>query len=169
MGVQDAIIGESQGADIVLARIARLVRRARTRDVPVVWVRHGGDVLPEGSEGWQFVSRLTPLPGEPIIDKAWADAFAETELSDVLAELGVSEFVLCGAQSDACVRSTFFGGIHRGYSVTLVADAHTTGDYRPWDVGYSPDEARRVLNGMAASTRQPGVAGSTITTEEAFA
>ena len=36
--------------------------------------------------------------------------------------------MLCGAQTDACITATMYGGIHRGYDVTLVEDAHTTDD-----------------------------------------
>ena len=42
-----------------------------------------------------------------------------------------SEFVI-GAETDACIRSTIHGAFTRGYDVTLVGDAHTTGDLSEW-------------------------------------
>jgi len=43
-------------------------------------------------------------------------------------ERGVERLVVCGAQTDACIRSTLHGAIARGYNATLVSDAHTTDD-----------------------------------------
>ncbi len=74
------------------------------------------------------MSELTPDAGEPLIDKAWGDAFEETKLEQVLEALGVGRLVVAGAQTDACIRSTLHGAFVRGYDATLVGDAHTTDD-----------------------------------------
>ena len=63
----------------------------------------------------------------------------------------------------------FYGGIHRGSDITLVADAHTTRDMREHGLPHGPDEAIRVLNAQAAWTKQPDAVGSVTTTAEAFA
>ena len=62
------------------------------------------------------------------MQKNYGDAFEDTDLEDVLAELGVGRLVVTGAQTDACVRSTLHGAFVRGYDATLVGDAHTTED-----------------------------------------
>ena len=41
-------------------------------------------------------------------------------------------YIVTGAQTDACVRSTLHGAFTRGYDTTLVADAHTTEDLTEW-------------------------------------
>ena len=97
------------------------------------------------------------------------DAFVETDLAERLQERDVKRIVLCGAQTDACIRSTFYGGIHRGYDRTLVEDAHTTADMRENVLHYGPDEAIRVLNAQASWTKQPDAVGSTTTAADAFA
>ncbi|CAM3318898.1 isochorismatase family protein [Dermacoccus barathri] len=63
----------------------------------------------------------------------------------------------------------FYGGIHRGCDITLVADAHITRDMREHGLPHGPDEVIRVLNAQAAWTKQPDAVGSVTTTAEAFA
>ncbi len=167
--VQNDVMSASVNSEQVVATISSLVDRARAADVPVVWVRHHAEQeLVEGSPGWQIVPELTPADGEAIVEKTFGDSFAETDLDDVLKQRGVESLVLCGAQTDACVRSTFYGGLYRGYPMTLVTDAHTTEDMRQWGVGYGPEDSIAVLNAQAAFTVLPGVRGSVTTAAEAF-
>jgi len=112
----------------VTANIVSLVEQARAHSVPIVWVQHSSQYMPIGSAGWQMVPELVPADGEPIVHKRYGDSFEDTDLEQVLAKLEVGRLVVCGAQTDACVVSTLFGALVRGYDVTLVADAHTTGD-----------------------------------------
>ena len=126
--VQNDVVGAAWQRDDVVGRIADLVDRARTAEVPVVWVQHNEPEMPIGSSGWQIVDELVPDSDEPRIDKQYGDSFADTDLEAVFAELNVGHLVLCGAQTDACITATLYGGIHRGYDVTLVEDGHTTDD-----------------------------------------
>ncbi|MEZ5094745.1 MAG: cysteine hydrolase family protein [Nocardioides sp.] len=167
--VQNDVMGSSVNRDQVIANIGSLVDRARERGVPVVWVRHHAErELQLGTPGWEIVPELTPADGEPIVDKAFSDSFAQTDLEDVLKAAGIGGLVLCGAQTDACVRNTFYGGLYRGYPMTLVADAHTTEDMQQWGVGYTPEQSIAVLNAQAAFTVLPDVRGAVTTTAEAF-
>ncbi|MEP6561520.1 MAG: cysteine hydrolase family protein [Nakamurella sp.] len=126
--VQNDVVGNAWQRDEVVGRIAGLVDRARSADVPVVWVQHNEPEMAIGSSGWAIVDALVPAAGESRIDKQYGDSFAETELESVFERLDVRRIVLCGAQTDACITATMYGGIHRGYDVTLVEDAHTTDD-----------------------------------------
>jgi nicotinamidase-related amidase len=110
------------------ANIADLVRHARTNSVPVIWVQHNDEELTVGSPGWQLVEQLVPLKDESIIHKNYRSSFEATNLDEVLAELNVGHLIMCGSQSNYCVRNTLHAAIERGYDVTLVADAHTTCD-----------------------------------------
>lgn len=127
--MQNDVVANAYQAAEVANRIAGLVARARQSSVPVIWVRHSGDDLVAGSDGWQIVPALTPAIGERIVEKHFGDSFEGTDLESVLVDYNVTHLVVCGAQSDACVISTLFGGFVRGYSMTLVSDAHTTDDY----------------------------------------
>ncbi|MET0864831.1 MAG: cysteine hydrolase family protein [Nakamurella sp.] len=126
--VQNDVVGNAWKRDEVVGRIAGLVDSARSARVPVVWVQHNDGEMPVGSAGWGIVDRLVRADGEPRVDKQYGDSFADTDLESVFERLDVGHIVLCGAQTDACITATMYGGIHRGYDVTLVADAHTTED-----------------------------------------
>lgn len=167
--VQVGVMASSINAAEVIERIRGLVARARERDVPVIWVRHRSENLVPTTADWQIVSELMPAPGEPIVEKSYGDSFAETDLAERLADAGATGFVLCGAQSDACIRSTFYGGIYRGYPVTLVSDAHTTEDLSKWGVEYTPEQAIAMINTQAQYTQLPNVSGAVVTAAEAFA
>ncbi|RIJ78587.1 isochorismatase family protein [Nakamurella silvestris] len=130
--VQNGVVGGAHQRDAVVANIASLVDKARGEGVPVVWVQHSAEDLPEGSDAWQYVPELTRQESEPLVHKIYGDSFEGTELEQVLSAAGVGRLVVTGAQSDACIRSTIHGAFTRGYDVTLVGDAHTTEDQSSW-------------------------------------
>jgi nicotinamidase-related amidase len=130
--VQNDVVGGAYRRDEVVANIGTVLGKARAQGVPVVWVRHHDDELVAGSDGWQIVPELVPAGGEPIVEKAYGDAFEDTTMETVLSGLGVGRLVVTGAETDACVRSTLHGAFARGYDATLVSDAHTAGDKSPW-------------------------------------
>ena len=130
--VQNGVVASAHARDAVVANIAGLVERARRDSVSVVWVQHISDELPKGSEKGRIVPELQPKDTEPLIEKAYGDAFEDTALERLLANLGVGRLVVAGAQTDACIRSTLHGALVRGYDVTLVKDAHTTEDLSQW-------------------------------------
>ncbi|MEV6306606.1 cysteine hydrolase family protein [Actinoplanes sp. NPDC051861] len=127
--VQNGVVAGAPRRDDVIANINALVDKARTEDVPVVWVQHSDDGgLARDTEAWQYVPELARRDDEPLVHKRYGDSFEATDLEDLLADRGVGRLVVTGAQSDACIRSTIHGGFVRGYDVTLVSDAHTTED-----------------------------------------
>jgi len=125
--LQVGVVRGAADASGVLARTATLVERARAEGVPVIWVQDDQDFDRDGDD-WQLAPPLAPRPGEPLILKSYRDAFAGTDLADVLARLGATRLVLCGAQSDYCVRTLGQSAAVLGFDVTLVADCHTTWD-----------------------------------------
>jgi nicotinamidase-related amidase len=137
--VQNGVVAGAPRRDDVIANINALIAKARTQEVPVIWVQHSddGDLL-RGSENWQYVPELARDDGEPLVHKRYGDSFEATELEELLAERGVGHLVVTGAQTDACIRSTLHGAFTRGYDVTLVGDAHTTEDLSAW--GAPPPE-----------------------------
>jgi len=126
--VQKGVVADAHTRDAVVANIGALVSGARGEGVPVVWVQHADAQLEEGSEAWEYVPELVRGQQEPLVHKAYGDAFEDTDLEEVLADAGVGRLVVAGAQTDACIRSTLHGALARGYDVTLVGDAHTTSD-----------------------------------------
>ena len=126
--LQRGVLPGCVDADGVVSRTASLVERARAAGTPVVWVQHEADDLPHGSDAWLFADGLEAAEDEPVVAKRYRDAFADTDLDDVLERLDVTRLVVAGAQSDYCVRTTAQSAAVRGFDVTLVEDAHTTTD-----------------------------------------
>jgi nicotinamidase-related amidase len=126
--VQNGVVHDAWNRAEVIANINSLVNKARSADIPVIWVQHSEEEMPIGSENWQIVSELSPLESEPHIRKEYGSSFEATDLDRVLAELKVGHLVICGAQTNNCVRHTSHAALERGYDITLVSDAHTTSD-----------------------------------------
>ena len=130
--VQNDVVGDAHEREAVVANIASLVERARRERVPVVWVQHRDEELQAGTHGWRIVPELARGEDEPLVEKSYGDAFEETILESVLADLQVGRVVVVGAQTDACIRATLHGALVRGYDTLLVSDAHTTDDSSQW-------------------------------------
>jgi nicotinamidase-related amidase len=130
--VQTGVVAGAHARDEVVANIAELVERARSEDIPVIWVQHDDDELTKGSDEWEIVAELKPSDAEKIIEKNYGDSFEATNLETILSDLGIGRLVVVGAQTDACIRSTLHGAFVRGYDTTLVTDAHTTEDQSAW-------------------------------------
>jgi len=129
--VQRAVMESAWDRDGVVARIRALIRRARSKQVPIVFVQHhdlDGDGLARGTDGWKFVEAVAPRDDDMLVEKNYPDSFADTELAGILAELGAGHLVIAGAQTDACIRATAHRALAEGYDVTLVEDCHTTED-----------------------------------------
>ncbi|MCW7945933.1 isochorismatase [Streptomyces hygroscopicus] len=163
--VQNGVVAGSHNRDSVIANINTLVGRARTEDVPVVWVQHSSDELKPDSESWQYVPDLVRLDAEPLVPKRYFDSFEDTGLEAVLAERGVGRLVVTGAQTDACIRATLHGAFVRGYDVTLVGDAHTTEDLSEYGAP-APQQVIAHTNLYWRWQTAPGRRAGTVDTEE---
>jgi nicotinamidase-related amidase len=161
--VQNDVVAGTHNRDGVVANIAALVDRARAEDVPVVWVQHSGDELPEGSDGWRYVPELPQQESEAVVAKRYADAFEDSELDAVLAERRVGRLIVAGAQTDECIRGTLHGAIVRGYDATLVADAHTTEDLTEWGAP-APEQVIAHTNLYWENHVAPGRQAGTVST-----
>lgn len=163
--VQNGVVAGVPRRDEVVANIQQLVSRARSADVPVVWVQHSDDGLEQGSEAWQYVPELSIDPCDPVVHKHFGDSFEGTDLEDVLAARSVGHVVVAGAQTDACIRSTIHGAFTRGYDVTLVGDAHTTEDLTQWGAP-PPEQVISHTNLYWSFQSAPGRTATTAPTDE---
>jgi nicotinamidase-related amidase len=162
--VQNDVVAGAHNRDGVIANIASLVAKARAEQVPVVWVQHSDEDLPEGSDGWRYVAELSQDESEPVIHKHYGDSFEDTDLESVLARHQVGRLVVAGAQTDQCIRCTLHGAIVRGYDATLVEDAHTTEDLSEWGAP-PPDQVIAHTNLYWRYHSAPGRQGGTVSTE----
>ena len=164
--MQRDVVAPADDAARVVANINALVDKARAEDVPVIWVQHSDDGMPEGSPGWEYIDELQRGTEEPLVHKHFGDAFEETDLEALLAGRQVGRLVVTGAQTDACIRSTLHGALARGYDATLVADAHTTEDMREWGSPIGPEDAIAYTNLYWSFSNAPGRRGAAVPTAE---
>jgi nicotinamidase-related amidase len=130
--MQQASAGEGFRRDEVTHRIRGLIDRAKAQGTPVIWIQHEeGEPFTPGSPGWQILEEIRPGEGDKVIPKHYLDSFVDTTLRQELDRLGVGHLVICGAATDARIRTTTARSQIEGYDVTLVADGHTT-DVGPW-------------------------------------
>jgi nicotinamidase-related amidase len=124
--------GAHDGAGVI-ARIAQLIERARKSGTRVIYVQHDGSAEPghplaKGKPGHAIHHAIAPDPGETIIGKRQCSSFVETDLDRTLRLANIDHLVVCGMQTEFCVDTAIRSAREHGYRVTLVSDAHTTGD-----------------------------------------
>jgi nicotinamidase-related amidase len=124
--VQKGVMAEAWDAQRVVGNISRVVDRARAGGVPVIWVQHDDDELVRGSESWDL--ELAPAAGEPVVHKSFNSSFEQTDLEEELSRSGATRIALAGAATNWCIRATAYAALERGYDLTLISDAHTTGN-----------------------------------------
>ena len=124
--VQNGVVEGAYKRDEVISNIEIAVAKARAAGIPVVWVQHSDEELVIDSDEWQIVSELIPLEGEAMVRKTFRSSFEGTNLTEMLEALNVGHLIVCGAQSNNCIRHTSHDALAKGFKVTLIADAHTT-------------------------------------------
>ena len=117
--------------EAVVDRIAGLIAKARASGTPVFYVQHHAldeKAMQPGAPGFPFVDKLAPHPGDDVTVKNYSSAFHGTDFDAKLKKAGIDHLVVTGMQSEYCVNSAIRGAYERGYTITLVSDAHSTGD-----------------------------------------
>jgi maleamate amidohydrolase len=123
----------------VVAANAELLALFRQRQLPVFFttvVYHNDDqasvfrgriealnVLQPGSNWIEVDDALTPLAGEPVIEKQWASAFFATDLDAQLRQSGADSIVVTGLTTSGCVRATVVDGLQYNYPVVVAREA----------------------------------------------
>ena len=109
---------------------------------------------------------VVPNPDEAVIKKSFASSFEDTDLEKTLTQLQASHIVLAGAATNFCIRSTAYGALDRGYDLTLVSDAHTTGTMELGDKTINAEHIIAELNTTISWIKYPGRTNKAVPTRE---
>jgi len=114
----------------VIDRINKLSEHFRKSDDLVIFVQHDGtnenSFLP-GTEDWSLLPELIRGPADILVSKSANDSFYQTNLHMILTSRG-KELIVTGCATDFCVDATIKSALTKDYSITVVADGHTTAD-----------------------------------------
>ena len=81
-----------------------------------------GRILIRGEAGHDIVPELSPLAGEPVLDKPGKDAFYQTDLDLMLRNRGIESLLVCGVTTEACVHTTVREANDRGFRCIVIGD-----------------------------------------------
>ena len=121
-------------ADLI-ASTNGLVACFRKAGLPIIWVRQAFKpdlsdaflemrkqnvhMTIEGTRGAEIHSDLDCQPQDAVITKKRYSAFFRTDLEDRLAEADITELVICGINTHACIRMAVIDAYQRDYRVIL--------------------------------------------------
>jgi len=129
--------------------MAGLVAAARERGVPVVWtgVRYADEscseaplfaakvpalkVFAAGNPLGGFAPPLAPAPGELVVLKHYASAFAGTSLAAWLTSHAIDTLVIGGFSTSGCVRASALDALQNGFRPIVVREACADRDGGP--------------------------------------
>lgn len=123
------LVGSTQAA----AAAARLLSAFRKHSWSAYHIQHISSrptatyFLPD-TVGVEFHPSVAPLPGEPVITKAFPNSFRETDLLDRLRNDGVDTLLVSGMMSHMCVDATVRAAFDYGFSCIVTHDACATKD-----------------------------------------
>ncbi len=120
-----------EGVEPALREAAILLGRARDAGIPIFHIQHDagpGSPYDVRAAIGRISDEVAPQGDEPVITKAYPNAFTGTDLQAQLDAAGVKDLVLAGFMTHMCINSTARGAFSLGFRPTVVAAATATRD-----------------------------------------
>ena len=116
----------------IIDNVNRVADAAKNTGMNIVYIKHnnvsdGTRTFKAGTKGENFVSELHVL-SDNVFTKTKGNALTSDEFTKFIAENGITEFFVCGADATACVKSTVFNMKKCGYDVAVLSDCVTSYD-----------------------------------------
>jgi nicotinamidase-related amidase len=124
---------ELVGMTRAAARAAEVLAAFRQAGRPRFHVQHlaqgpGATFFRPDTVGVEIHQSVRPLPGEPVIQKHYPNAFRDTGLREALISAGLEEVIICGAMSHMCIDATTRAAFDYGFQCTVIHDACASRD-----------------------------------------
>lgn len=107
-----------------------LLNLARKSGVPIVHIIHDGGVgglFDLTQKSGQIIEAVKPIDGEAVIKKTFPNAFAGTDLVNLLRKNpGRDQLILAGFMTHMCIASTASAAVDNGYFTTVISSTTTT-------------------------------------------
>lgn len=103
--------------DSAQENVVQMLEKARKMNYPVVFIAH------EGLELGALHASMTQQEQDIHILKTHPSSFFGTDLHEKLQGLGIEKLILCGYQTDVCIKATALDALKLHYLVTVVEDA----------------------------------------------
>ncbi len=106
----------------VLPKVNAAIAFFRKQRWPVIFLQHISANKPVGSQAWSIYAGFDCRREDVQLNKAYANAFWQTELDQRLRALGVDYVVVAGLIAEQCVLSTYRGARERNYRAAILQD-----------------------------------------------
>ena len=125
----------------LLDAVSNLIKICRDEKVPIVFLQtcaFPGQPYAKDVHGWEIHEKVFPEPSDRIVYKVNSSGFDNTNLQEVLVEIGADSVITCGIWSEYCLTATSKSALELNYKVYVAADGHST-------VSDNKDQASRVV------------------------
>ena len=133
---------ETQEGRIMLPKLSRFIQHCRSINLPIIYLNHvhhpeahdkgrladrfplirDGKALRAETEGVTIWPDIAPEAGDTVVEKIRQSGFMYTRLEATLKELNVSNLLMSGVATSACVESTARDAVSRDYNVYMLSD-----------------------------------------------
>lgn len=116
----------------IIGSVNAAIEWAEKQEIHVVYIRHENitaatRTFKPGTKGAELVPELQVV-SDHIFVKTKSNALTSEAFAEFIAQNGITEFYVCGADATACVKSTCFNMRKAGYAVTVLSDCVTSYD-----------------------------------------
>lgn len=133
--INDFVTGKlgSERARKIIPNIAALLKKARKKGNPVIYLRDAhkkddpelgiwGEHAMKGTEGSEIIPQLKPEKNDIVIEKKWYSGFVDTELPEILKRADADTIILAGVSTDICIQNNAASAYFSGYRTAVLRD-----------------------------------------------